>query len=206
MNDLKAQKLATRKQDRKLRAKLCMLDHPILTQACFPVLPSDFGTPGLTAVITMLLDGCKAFDAAVGLAAPQMGSRHCIIAIWPDRNLTSFSQPRVLINPEITKHSETTSVRSEGCLSYPGTFKQIVRHDWVVVRFLDAQGAEHTERFEDYAARVVQHEVDHLSGRCQIHTGSILSVDGPSPCPRSTLYSSRAAAALATAAILGLTY
>jgi len=94
----------------------------------------------------------------VGLAAPQIGILQRIIVIAP-----SGTRPTALINPTIIK-SEGEMVGEEGCLSIPGLYGDVKRAAYVEVEAYDRKGRCFTYELEGMAARVVQHEIDHLDG------------------------------------------
>jgi peptide deformylase len=94
----------------------------------------------------------------VGLAAPQVGVLQQIIVIAPEG-----SRPMALVNPVITKR-EGSVVGSEGCLSLPGLYGDVVRAEYIEVRALDRKGKTFVYEMEGMPARVVQHEIDHLTG------------------------------------------
>jgi peptide deformylase len=83
---------------------------------------------------------------------------------------------RVFINPKIIDRSDklVTGINSrspdlEGCLSIPHLYGPVLRHEWTTFTFQtldrDNQLTDwHTETFYDFAARVMQHELDHLDG------------------------------------------
>lgn len=103
-----------------------------------------------------------------GLAAPQIGSsvRAVVIEVrrtdvFPDRPETPLLQ---MINPVITGRSGTEVTDWEGCFSVPGLMGQVPRAQHVTVSYMTPDGGQVTEEYEGYAARVVQHEVDHLDG------------------------------------------
>ncbi len=104
----------------------------------------------------------------VGLAAPQIGLpiRLLVIDLAPlkdeDPELGSFKT--VMINPVMLEMSEEEVEGSEGCLSIPGISEKVFRAEWIKIQYLDADFKQHTEEFEDYIARVIQHEYDHLEG------------------------------------------
>jgi peptide deformylase len=102
----------------------------------------------------------------VGLAGPQIGFPHRIIVIDLFRKVMD---PLVLINPVITWKSEERMVNTEGCLSLPGFFKQVVRPINIVVDYIDIHGDKQTLKLDnpnvaENSARVIQHEIDHLDG------------------------------------------
>src|ERR1035437_3821360 len=104
----------------------------------------------------------------VGLAAPQIGLsiRLLIIDLAPfkddDPVLGEFKI--VMINPEILERNEDQASVEEGCLSIPGIHEMVLRSTKIKIRYQDADFVEHTEVFETYKARVIQHEYDHLEG------------------------------------------
>ncbi len=71
--------------------------------------------------------------------------------------------PRIIINPEILESSGSND-REEGCLSIPEIRATISRADMVILYYQDVTGETHQEQFDGLLARVIQHEVDHLSG------------------------------------------
>jgi len=101
----------------------------------------------------------------VGIAAPQVGESLRIVAFMPLIHPEDYPQPpRVLINPTIYDYSKNYIEEWEGCLSLPGQMVKIYRPLWVDVHAQDEQGNEFDERFEHLAARIVQHEINHLDG------------------------------------------
>ncbi len=105
----------------------------------------------------------------VGLAAPQIGLdiRLLVIDLAPfkeqDPELGSFKV--TMINPVMLEMSDETVMGEEGCLSIPGIHESVARSKRIKITYLDLDFNEHTEVFEDYKARVVQHEYDHLEGK-----------------------------------------
>jgi peptide deformylase len=106
--------------------------------------------------------------SGVGLAAPQVGvSQRIILVTLPDDEEEYGSQAGVfyeVINPEIIKESREMVDGVEACLSIPGYFGTVSRHQSVVVRGQDRQGEEIRIKAYDWLARVFQHEIDHLNG------------------------------------------
>jgi peptide deformylase len=94
----------------------------------------------------------------VGLAAPQVGKslRLCVIEV--------DGIEYVLINPTITAKSKTKVTSEEGCLSFPGQFFPIKRHEKVQVRYLDKNGKNAKIKGDGLLAIALQHEIDHLDG------------------------------------------
>ncbi len=97
----------------------------------------------------------------VGLAAPQVGVTVRLFVASP----TAEPDNRHLyINPEIVS-AEGAREDDEGCLSFPGIFCKVKRHEAVTIRAqgLDGEWFEQTGR--DLHARILEHETDHLDGR-----------------------------------------
>ena len=104
----------------------------------------------------------------VGLAAPQIGLsiRLLVIDLAPfiedDPELGAFKI--AMINPTILERSAEEVTAEEGCLSIPGIHEMVMRAEKIKIKYPDTDFIEHTEEFEGYKARVVQHEYDHLEG------------------------------------------
>ena len=97
-----------------------------------------------------------------GLAAVQIGALLQVLLMNLSEN-ENENKYLALINPEILEKQGTQSDK-EGCLSVPDYFTKVKRAQKVKVQALDINGNEHKYEFEDWLARVVQHEVDHLNG------------------------------------------
>lgn len=103
------------------------------------------------------------YDAnGIGLAASQVDvhERLIVIDVSQERN-----QPLVLINPDLVWTSEGTHLNEEGCLSVPGIYDGVTRHDEVHVRATDASGQARTIEAKELLAVCIQHEMDHLMGK-----------------------------------------
>jgi peptide deformylase len=119
----------------------------------------------------------------VGLAAPQvdLSIRLFVVDAKPfaeeDPQLENFKQ--VFINPSILNEKGEEWSFNEGCLSIPGIREDVIRKPEVTLRYLDEDFKEHTELFTGMAARIIQHEYDHLEG--------VLFIDRISPFRRRLL-------------------
>lgn len=105
----------------------------------------------------------------VGLAAPQIGLPISLIVI--DGTVLADKFPEcadlkfALINPDLEVIEEGSPVsREEGCLSLPGLSEPVKRYEHVRLNWLDEDFVEHEKEFTGYAARIIQHEFDHLLG------------------------------------------
>jgi peptide deformylase len=113
--------------------------------------------------------------SGVGLAAPQIGQsiRMFVVDGEPlnedepeediDPGLIGFK--KVFINPEIIEEAGDDWGFEEGCLSIPGIRGEVVRPEIIVIRYFDTDWVEHEEEYEGMAARIIQHEYDHLDGK-----------------------------------------
>jgi peptide deformylase len=110
----------------------------------------------------------------VGLAAPQVGIaiRLFIVDASPfadDDELTEEEQKqltgfkKVFINPQIEESGEEWAF-NEGCLSIPDVREDVYRQEEIQIRYWDENFKEHTEQYTGLAARVIQHEYDHIEG------------------------------------------
>lgn len=111
----------------------------------------------------------------VGLAAPQIGKaiRLFIIDASPfaeDEELSKKERTvladfkHVFINAKILKEEGDEWAFNEGCLSIPDVREDVVRQPKITVEYMDEDFNTHTKTFEGLAARVFQHEYDHIDG------------------------------------------
>jgi peptide deformylase len=123
--------------------------------------------PDLKALIDNMFETMYNAEG-VGLAAPQIGLPIRLLVI----DVKSFDEEKpeaegfkiVMINPEMLETSDETETEEEGCLSIPGIHENVSRPKKIKISYLDADFNEHTKEFEDFHARVIQHEYDHLEG------------------------------------------
>ena len=94
----------------------------------------------------------------VGIAAPQVGVMRRMFIAEPEPGRVYF-----MINPEILEQSGS-QIDDEGCLSVPGMIGTVERPEKIKIKALDLDGVEHVYDFEDFDARVMCHEYDHLEG------------------------------------------
>ncbi len=100
-------------------------------------------------------------EDGVGLAAPQVGVPKRIIIISPNARP---GEEQVYINPEILQSSSEQEIGLEGCLSLPGISCEVWRAKKIKFKALGPEGSEKIQELENFPARVVQHEIDHLNG------------------------------------------
>lgn len=125
--------------------------------------------PELSSFIEDMFETLTASDG-IGLAAPQVGRDIRVVVI--DLDVLGDDMPQykgfkqAYINPHIVEYDENAPKKSmeEGCLSLPGIHENVTRPTRVHVTYLDEQFEPHDEWIDDYLARVLQHEIDHLDG------------------------------------------
>lgn len=120
-------------------------------------------TPRIRALAADMLE--TMYDAGgVGLAAPQVGILRRIVVI----DVTEEQdEPYTMLNPEIIEQDgEQTGY--EGCLSVPGKVGEVTRPNRVVVRYNDLDMNEWELEAEEFLARAICHELDHLDGHLYV--------------------------------------
>ena len=95
----------------------------------------------------------------VGLAATQVGVLRRLFVFEPDED-----GPRAIVNPVVVERADETASDEEGCLSLQGVRVPVERATRVVLEGKDEHGADVHVELDEYGARVVQHELDHLDG------------------------------------------
>lgn len=104
--------------------------------------------------------------SGVGLAANQVGVDKSIFVIdlKPVEGYED-SKPVVMINPEIILRSEEQVIYEEGCLSLPNLHAEVERPEIIKIKYLDTDEKEHEIEADEFFARVILHEYDHLLGK-----------------------------------------
>jgi peptide deformylase len=127
----------------------------------------EFDTPALNELIADMQDTMRALNGA-GLAAPQIGVDLQVVIFGVEANPRyPDAEPvpqTVLINPELEPIGEDMEEGWEGCLSVPGMRGLVPRYRRLRYRGVDQYGNPIDRSVENFHARVVQHEVDHLMG------------------------------------------
>jgi len=163
---------------------------PVLKKVAKDIEP---GHPGLTELIADMFETMYSANG-VGLAAPQIGQSIRLFIVdthsgadSDDPNAEKAPEDadeeprlkRVFINPYIVEEDGEEWGFEEGCLSIPNIREEVQRQPKVVLQYQDENFVEHEEEFEGFAARVIQHEHDHLDG--------VLFIDHLSPLRKRLL-------------------
>ena len=153
--------------------KVARIGHPVVRTPAVDVAPDRIRSKDVQRLIDDMVETMHEYDG-VGLAAPQVhvGLRLAVIEVSADDERARAAVPlTVLVNPVIrpladdaTKGDERLVDGWEGCLSIPDLRGVVPRHRRLELRALDRQGKPYRVRAEDFFARVIQHECDHLDG------------------------------------------
>jgi len=100
----------------------------------------------------------------VGLASVQVGNPIQLFVLAKNYNTLNKHEDLCLINPTWTKLSIRKGWDEEGCLSVPGVYGKVRRYLKIKVKAFDKNGQPVEFIAEDFFARIIQHEVDHLNG------------------------------------------
>ncbi len=137
-------------------AQIRQYPDPVLRLRAQEVEDFDADLAQLVERMTRLMQDAR----GVGLAATQVGILRRVVVLHADDE----DEPRVLVNPTIVDRSEVTEEDTEGCLSLQGVVVPVERSVTLRVEARDADGEPVELELEGLAARVAQHEVDHLDG------------------------------------------
>ncbi|MCE3295546.1 MAG: peptide deformylase [Crocinitomicaceae bacterium] len=146
---------------------------PVLKKVAVDI---DKNYPKLDELISNMFE--TMYNAAgVGLAAPQVGLSIRMFVVdgspFTEKEEDEEDDPkaagmedfkRVFINPRITKEEGEEWGFNEGCLSIPKIREEVFRKEQITVTYYDENWKQHTETFDGYSARIIQHEYDHIEG------------------------------------------
>lgn len=146
--------------------EILRMGHPVLLATAAPV--REFGTAALARLVEDLRDTMQV-AGGVGIAAPQIGASLQVVIFGFAHSARYPEAPpvpeTVLINPQIEILGDGEESGWEGCLSVPGLRGEVPRAKRIRYRGFDLDGNSFEREAEDFHARVVQHECDHLIGR-----------------------------------------
>ena len=145
-------------------------DH-VLRKVC-DTIPEDY--PELPKLIEDMFQTMY-HSNGVGIAAPQVGLAIRLFVVdtngfSENEDLTSEEKEylknfkKVFINAKIMEEEGQPWAFNEGCLSIPGVTEDVSRKPTLVIEYQDEHFVKHTETFTGLAARVIQHEYDHIEG------------------------------------------
>ena len=156
--------------------EIVQVGHPVLRQRARPLSLEELASPRIQQLIADMRDTMRAAPG-VGLAAPQVGESIQLVVIEDpaayhaklsteelaarEREAVLF---HVLVNPTLTVRTDEIVPAFEGCLSFEGFTMIVPRARKVRVEALDEHGQRVVKVATGWYARILQHEVDHLSG------------------------------------------
>tara|TARA_B100000029_G_scaffold510348_1_gene601584 strand:- start:198 stop:713 length:516 start_codon:yes stop_codon:yes gene_type:complete len=113
----------------------------------------------------------------VGLAANQIGVLKKIITVRIEGENNKTKKEYILFNPKIISYSKNTNIMEEGCLSIPEQFAEIERSEEIIIEYISEKRKFIKKRVTGIESRILQHEIDHLSGKLFIDYLSNLKRD-----------------------------
>ena len=136
-------------------AQIRQYPDPVLKMPARPVEEFDDDLRRLVTRMKELMQDAN----GVGLAATQVGVVRRVFVFAPD-------DERVLavVNPELPQRGDESDVDDEGCLSIQGVTVPVERSTAVRLEGKDEEGNDVAYDLDGMAARIVQHELDHLDG------------------------------------------
>lgn len=143
---------------------ICIYPDPILKQKTENVTYTD---RTLRALIPQMIATMEK-NQGIGLAAPQIGISKRVIIVTEGKR-TAGERSAAFLNPKIVKQSKEKEREEEGCLSLPGIFVKVLRAKRVEIAAETPQGEQVRIVAKNLAARIFQHEIDHIEGTLIIH-------------------------------------
>lgn len=145
--------------------EILLMGNPLLRITAKEV--TDIDNPKIQTLIDELLT-ITYKRHGVGIAAPQIGYSSRVIIVASHANIrypdAPFFPPMAMINPRIISHSEDVLIREEGCLSVENQRGNVPRYKDIIVEYFDRTGNYQRKEYNNFVARIVQHELDHLNG------------------------------------------
>ena len=146
--------------------KVARIAHPVLRSPAKPVPKAAFKNPLFQKLVDDMRETMYEYEG-VGLAAPQVheGLRLALIEVAADDERSKAEVPfMVLVNSVITPLGDEKANGWEGCLSIPDLRGIVPRFKRLKLDALDRYGKPYSLEAQDFLARVIQHECDHLDG------------------------------------------
>jgi peptide deformylase len=143
--------------------KVARMGHPVLRKRARALDKAALRDPLLQKLIDDMIETMHEYHG-VGLAAPQVHEDVRLFVGLLDEEPGADSEAVAVINPEITPEGSETKDGWEGCLSIPDIRGTVPRFTAIIVKGMDRAGRPTELRLRNFAARVAQHETDHLDG------------------------------------------
>ena len=143
--------------------KVARMGHPVLRRKARAVEKHELRSAAMQQLIDDMIETMHEYSG-IGLAAPQVHEGVRMFVAHLDPNGRGDGEPTAVINPEITVVGDRTIEGWEGCLSIPDIRGMVPRAFGIKVAALDREGRRIEFTAQDFPARVIQHETDHLDG------------------------------------------
>jgi len=143
--------------------KVARMGHPVLRAKARALSPADVRTAEFQKLVDNMIETMVEYHG-VGLAAPQVHEGLRVFVADLGARDEESSDPIAIINPEILSVGSEIVEDWEGCLSIPDIRGRVPRAREIKVRALDRNGERIELRAQNFSARVIQHETDHLDG------------------------------------------
>ena len=141
--------------------EILLVPHPVLRQKAnklTSITNEDIKFANLMMEVMIKAPG-------VGLAANQVGVLKQIVTINFEDKENNKKINYILFNPSIIQYSKDTSLMEEGCLSLPDQYADVERPKEIILEYMDEKEKVIRKQIDGYEARILQHEIDHLSGK-----------------------------------------
>ena len=139
------------------------MGHPVLREHARPLDKSDIKSAATQKLIDDMIDTMHEYHG-VGLAAPQVHEGLRVFVALLDEDPDAKSEAAVIINPEIVPNGSAIEEGWEGCLSIPDIRGMVPRYTDIRLKAIDRAGRAIELPLKNFAARIAQHETDHLDG------------------------------------------
>ncbi len=147
-----------------MKLPIYLYGHPVLREVGTDIT-ADY--PDLKQLIADMWETMY-HSEGIGLAAPQIGKAIRLFVIDADPMGEDFPECRgfkkTFINARIVERSPELCLENEGCLSIPAIHERVERPESITIEYVDEDFRPCRDTYTGFAARVVQHEYDHIDG------------------------------------------
>jgi peptide deformylase len=143
--------------------KVARMGHPVLRERARPLAKSELRDPLFQKLVDDMIETMHEYHG-VGLAAPQIHEGLRLFVALLDEDPGDKTEATAIINPEIIPNAPETQEGWEGCLSIPDIRGMVPRYTDITLKAIDRDGRSVDLKLKNFAARVAQHETDHLDG------------------------------------------
>lgn len=144
---------------------IAIYGHPVLRKVAKDI---DADYPNFTEFLENMYATMYHTDG-IGLAAPQVGKSIRLFVVDATAMAEDFPEladmKKTFINAHIVERDGETWSDEEGCISIPTIRENVTRESRIRIQYVDENFQPHDEVYEGWAARILQHEYDHLDGK-----------------------------------------